>query len=311
MNKKLTIIVLTSLINLITYSQEYEYIPFPDSNAIWSEIYQPPLNMYGDFPPPIFERFCLNGEDTIINEIRYKKLFIFYDSIFNKTKATYIGGIREDENKRVYFKGNSLHFLKPVLHSEEIVLYDFSLNAGDTIREINCMPDMDILIVDKVDTIQIANTMRKRIHFNPMPWVEWIEGIGSLKGLLFTSGDLPTNGLNNNLICFKQNNEILYFNNNYFNCFPELTTSIKKNNKHSNILVYPNPSDNNRIIFSFGEYRICSVQIMDCNGRLCGGFNSNMQSEFLLSTEKYQPGIYFYKAMNLNGMVHTGKFIVR
>ena len=214
------------LMPIHAFPQTYEYVPFPDSGAIWSEVYQPPLDMYGNFPPPIFERFTVNGEDTIINETEYKKLYLFSDSVYNKPKAICIGGIREDENKRIYFKGDTvIHDFKPMIdfhNYEEILLFDFSVNVGDTIGEGN-FHDGAWLIINKIDTIQVGEYLRKRIHFQGLYWIKWIEGIGSVKGLLFTTGDLPMNGLNNDVICFKQNEEILYFNVNYPECFPVLS----------------------------------------------------------------------------------------
>lgn len=35
------------------------------------------------------------------------------------------------------------------------------------------------------------------------------------------------------------------------------------------------------------------------------------ESEFILKTEKYQPGIYFYIATSKQGFGHTGKFVVQ
>lgn len=313
---KKNIFITVILFPLVAFSQEYEYIPFPDSGAIWSEVYYYPEPAWPDtvVKQPSYERFTLNGEDTIINEISYKKLFMFFDTVFNKSKATYIGGIREDENKKIYFKGDTvIHDLKPMIdfyNYEEIVLFDFSLNVGDTIKNINCRPEDDLLIVSKIDSVIINNKFRKMYHFNPMPWVKWIEGIGSVMGLLFTSGDLPINGLNNDLICFKQNEETLYFNGNYTECFPVLTGIETKKNEYSKIIVYPNPSNDN-IRFDFGEQKIKRIKIIDCNGLVSGDFDIQMQSHFLLSLEKYQPGIYFYKATNIDGMVYTGKFVVR
>ena len=124
--KYISIVILCfSVLNV--FSQEYKYVPFPDSGAIWSEAYHPPLRN-GVFPPPIYERFALSGEDTIIDEIIYNKLYIFFDTVFNKNDATYAGGIREDENKRVYFKGdNIIHDFKPMIdfhNYEEILLFE-------------------------------------------------------------------------------------------------------------------------------------------------------------------------------------------
>jgi hypothetical protein len=311
-------IALILLLPFKAFSQTYEYIPFPDSGAIWSEVYYHPDPTWPDtvIKPPSFERFALNGEDTIYNSISYKKLYIFYDSAFSKSKATYIGGIREDENKRIYFKGDTIvHDLKPSYHntddpSSEVLLYDFSLTIGDTLKNSNLSVWGEFLIVSTIDTIQIKDTYRKQYSFEPIWWVHWIEGIGNVKGLLFTSGDLPFNGTNGNLICFKQNDEILYYNDAYSECFPVLTGIETKKNDFSDYILYPNPSTDN-IRICFGEHQMKSFQVIDCNGRLCGDYDIQFQTEFFLSTEKYQPGIYFYKATNMNGMVHTGKFVVQ
>ncbi|MEA1897883.1 MAG: hypothetical protein U9N53_09505, partial [Bacteroidota bacterium] len=215
------LLCLLTIISIKGHSQEYEYVAFPDLGAIWSEIYYHPEPTWPDtvHKPPSFERFAVSGEDTIINEFTYKKLYIFYDTVFVKNNATYVGGIREDEHKRIYFISDTvIHEHKPMnefYNYEEIILYDFSLKVGDTIRNINCIPDDDRLVVKRIDTIQIGNTFRKRFSFDPVSWVQWIEGIGNLRGLLFTSGDLPFNGTYGDLICFKQNGKILYFNDNY------------------------------------------------------------------------------------------------
>jgi len=100
--KNLFIVIL--LLPLVAFSQDYKYIHFPDSGAIWSEIYQPPINPDLTWPDPIYERFALNGEDTVINDTAYKKLYIFYDTTFNKNTATYIGGIREDSSKKIFIE---------------------------------------------------------------------------------------------------------------------------------------------------------------------------------------------------------------
>lgn len=151
------------------YPQEYEYVPFPTSGAIWSEAYQPPLDINGNLPPPILERFALTDEDTVINEHTYKKLYIFYDTVFNPSTATPIGGIREDDQRRVYYKGAKIHDFKPMNYFydyEEIMLFDFSINIGDTIKVGNFHPYPDEwLVVQDIDTIQLGGTLRKRYCF--------------------------------------------------------------------------------------------------------------------------------------------------
>ena len=101
MEKLKYISILFALFPFISsYAQiEYEYIPFPKNNAIWSEVYITPGS---DLFPPVYstyfyERFAISGEDTIINNVGYKKIYMFLDSVFNKNTASYIGALREDE----------------------------------------------------------------------------------------------------------------------------------------------------------------------------------------------------------------------
>ena len=112
MNKYLFITALVIGLPFLSFAQEYQYVPFLDSGAIWSEVYFPKS---GELDPvkQIFERFTLSGEDTLINATSYKKLYLFYDSVFNLKTATYVGGIREDYQKRVYYIGDTIHWLKP------------------------------------------------------------------------------------------------------------------------------------------------------------------------------------------------------
>jgi hypothetical protein len=59
-------------------------------------------------------------------------------------------------------------------------------------------------------------------------------------GLLFTSGDLPFNGVSGNLICFKQNNEVVYLNGN--ECMPLILDIKAYKQEIFNLEIYPNPA---------------------------------------------------------------------
>ncbi len=55
-------------------------------------------------------------------------------------------------------------------------------------------------------------------------------------GLLCPISDLPTNGLNYFLGCLKQNNEIIYYNNLFDNCYP-INQSVLEYSKQNDIRI--------------------------------------------------------------------------
>ena len=148
---------------IIIYNNNYSqtYCLFPDSNAVWSEV-----NDIDDPPWRIYHLFGLLNQDTIIDSIKYHKLFSFSDTIFTRENATFVGGIREDSLKRIYYKGKNVFesYLIDPHPDEEKLLYDFSLNVGDTFRlnHSYAFSEDDSLVVSKIDSLLINNKYRKK-----------------------------------------------------------------------------------------------------------------------------------------------------
>jgi len=239
-----------------------------------------------------YEKFAINGEDTIINGIVYKKLFLFHTSQFYNDSAICIGGIRE-VNKKIFYYGDSVHILKPIItnncNGNEILLYDFSLNIGDTINE-ECFNGFFTLVVTDIDTMLIGNKLRKVFHFNT-PLFNWVEGIGNLNisnnglgGLLYYIGQFPVKAqwLYNFLICFKQNDTIVYFNSNYSECMP-LNVPAKLA-VSDNIIISPNPATN------YLTLNIENVQLLPFNFMICkAAYNSQVKQVIHRQNSMLQP----------------------
>ena len=98
MMKRLVILYVVIISVTSANAQEYRYIPFADSNAVWSEVYWKPISE----PDPRWEynQYALFNEDTIINGITYHKLFHTNASEITRKNSTCIGGIREDNIKK-------------------------------------------------------------------------------------------------------------------------------------------------------------------------------------------------------------------
>ena len=304
----LVIILLFSC--LFTQAQEeYEYTPFPDSNAIWSEFYVPP---YGSDKDPSYHAIAIFNEDTVIEGITYQKLFRLYDTVLNREKTEFIGGIREDSSKRIYFKGEPLKWLLPsdnVLNeNSEILLYNFSIKEGDTLRDYNFALHDDFLVVKKIDTILINGEPRKKYHFQ-YSWQKWIEGVGNIRGLLFVTGDIPNNGILNTLVCFKHFGYQLYFNDDFSSCFPGPLANSTGKLRPVTIEVYPNPAEDNIFFNKLESYD--KLVIYNLHGQLLEDQNIFRRNKFSLSTSNYAPGLYFYKLTGKPGLSKTGKFIVK
>jgi len=117
----------------------------------------------------------LSGEDTLINTMTYKKLYLFYDTVFNKSYAFFIGGIREDINKKVFYLGATVHWLKlsyaEIINNggnegDEVLLYDYSLDEGDTLSYGSLTLYDEFLVVSNIDTIMVGNTFILLIFLN-------------------------------------------------------------------------------------------------------------------------------------------------
>ena len=255
-------------------SVPFPYTPFPTENAQWS------VNN---------EKYALYG-DTIINEKKYSKVYKqTADEAFefDIDKAEYFCAIRNDvENKRVYgvYKKDlpikyhdNIYYSTSRNSGKEFLLYDFSLNLGDTVSVANfdeAENDGFIRYVKfkRVETIGIDITnntfvtlhdndsifvlangeQRKRIlmeNISETLFQSWIEGIGSSDG--------PFNHYNNfsfelftikRLLCYSENSEYLYYQHDFDydeddDCFTNYYPNNVVENNENDIKIYPNPTD--------------------------------------------------------------------
>ncbi len=186
LNNRLRLILTLVIIAAFTYLRSQAY-PIPAIGAEWNNTIIQTATLG---PTQGTSRIEING-DTIINDIAYSKLFTTWGSSYYQTGQCefdlfgsglinrYEGAIRTDENYKVsYF---------PQGETDSIILYDFSLSVGDSVL-ISESNNPYYAYVLEIDTILIADNPRKQLTMKGMyGWDDiWIEGIGSLYGLLTT-----------------------------------------------------------------------------------------------------------------------------
>lgn len=226
----------------------------------------------------IYSRNALVNEDTVINGKSYKKVYAFQSASFDKDNAVFVGGIRENEQRQVFYK--------PVA-GEEYLQYDFSLSEGDTFRA-GPWSELGLFKVKKVDTVVYEGVQRRLFNIvyevanHEKPVACWIEGIGTNEGLLIgwhaRMAEIDPEPIVR-LRCYEYDGICSYrdysFDENITDCYTPLS-GLRDVETMTNLEVYPNPTDGllsiNSSVYikqlsvfnSFGA-KMIDVKISSCN----------------------------------------------
>lgn len=290
------------------------YIPLPDSNAYW-------LLVTPDWWDT--EAFATDSvkNDTLINATYYTKLFFNPEPQFNPI-FYYIGGYRNDT-------ANKKTFYVPADSIQEFLLYDFSVNAGDTIWQvitrIYTWPPFPIqyttidLRVDSVDYITLGPKNHKRLYLwditNSWLYVQWCEKIGSQEGII---GYAPVQC--NCLVCMSHNDTMYYGDIGfpYYTYEPGrcdtviLPLGVHASASTNTYEIYPSPAmDYLSVVFSNTASYPVHISICNSWGKVCKTVVINQPSANSASVDvsELSDGMYFIIAKNQDGVYETQKFI--
>ena len=180
-----------------------EYHPIVEDGKQWNVLFTYPWN-----PPEPAHRYTdiykIEG-DTLLDGMSYKMMYATRNE--DLTGWNLWGFIRETENGQVFSRRPST--------SDEQLLYDFSMEVGDTI----CMCDYGydeccMVVIEKGETI-VNGEPRQQIVLE-YPWgggdgEVWIEGIGSLYGIIDSGSHFLTGG-STNLLCYYEDGDLIWQN---------------------------------------------------------------------------------------------------
>lgn len=285
---------------------EQDYFEFPDSNATWYQHYYPE-SYWEEGQAPESMIFGMLDHDTIINGLEYQKLFRFFTDPPAPESAVCIGALREGPMKKIYYRGEH-PFSYPVSDTGDILLYDFSIQIGDTIRE-GIFTNNDYLLVSKIETVKIGDEYRKRIHFEDLPYTKWIEGIGNERGLIFYSGELPLDGLWGDLVCFRQDDVELYHNSNYFDCYEGPVGNDSRTLAPSDMKISPNPCLSGYTWIESSE-AIMKIHLHSISGQLLMALEGSGSRNQKINTSRLLSGLYIIRLIDSQKRVCSQKLLV-
>jgi hypothetical protein len=278
------LLLIATLSVLSTKSQTSVYHPLPDSNACWNINLSQPMCFLGSS----YEDYSItiSGDTTINNHIWHKLTtpyvqFNITGSCSQQNFPGYQGAIRQDIfNKKVFY-------LPPAQLTEQL-LYDFTMEVGDTVKGylqfLSSSPDTVLVI----DSVLIGNNYHKRWLINPCYEIYLIEGVGSTFGLLKPSPGCATDMDDYSLSCFSQDGQTLYPNPSS-DC--QLITSTNITDLFSGeIRVFPNPSNGSITIEFNHPFGISEVRINDMIGNIVLQNQVSNQNE--VNLKNLSPGTY-------------------
>lgn len=290
------------------YSFAQEYIPIPDTLAIWRQSFSAMnyLTRYQIF----------TAEKIDIDSFTYTTLKITgyteeYGNIRNFADSLY-GYFRNDTaNKTVYFR-------ESLDDTEDKVLYEFNLEVGDTIPSY-WHGNNWVNVIDSIDTVWMFGQARKRWSFIDYSFIPGasgaiVEGVGSIHG--FTWGlTVPYEPAWSMIQCFSYKDSAYTFEGTlppnleqpiYTDTSCWKYTNISNFKEATDIDIYPNPFINQLNIFA-NNYDLITFSLYNSLGQLVE--EATFKNDYSLNTEYLPKGLYFYEIKHSDYTLQNGKVL--
>ena len=237
--------------------------------------------------------------DTTIGIHQYKKLDFVTDGIGTGFSGPIAA--REDTLARQIFF---------YYQNTEALAYDFSLNAGDTFSSSlgGCPYEVEVLSVDSV-TLMNGET-RKRMYVTSPFNETWIEGIGSLNGIIYMGFYNCVVDVYPILNCFEENDTLKYFYGFYPGCYFN-SVQVEENNRIPKAQVSPNPFHDYATLMTEAELIEGNLRITDLQGRIRKNISGLNGSRLTIDRSGLTEGCYLYQLYSQKVTVARGKIFVQ
>jgi hypothetical protein len=308
---------------VLCITQVFGQTGWPPVGAKWHYSYQP-CSMGGYGCSEWIKEFIYFEaiKDTMMNDTLCTKIIVEYHN--DKKEVKYLG------NEYIFSTENQVYNYH---HGHFYMLYDFSLQVGDTVvltpgSNCNLYNQLESTDMGYLDTIPLKFFIKekdsieidgKKYLFMDMDnifegsnikfylsfdYKMIIKGIGSLD---FLTGKLVAPieaGRYGPLRCYSDSSVA------YTTDIPcDLLTSVESFNSNHKVWIYPNPVTEKSIIYFPNPLKTeVIVEIINSDGKIMAS-NETCDSYLQINPEKYSKGIYIYRVYSKNDFIGAGKFI--
>ncbi len=274
--------------------------PFPTENAFWH-------TSLGCVEP--YDEDVYTCGDTIMDGISYSQLYSLFSFSGSGGPPSFSGGLRRDGDRV---------FLKTEPGTDELLMYDFSIQADDTLRltrrfiiwgDWTDTLEQVLFKVTKIDSLSLNGTWHKRwrltCYNNYFDKETWIEGVGS------TNGPVDRYICNfsynvANVHCLWHNGQSVYSLFTPGTCNvqypPECFVTVGTSRPVGGLpvaSVSPNPfSDHLTVLFGENAPEDVSLKMFDLAGRELVVQYRRAGNSLRMDRSHLPPGIYFLKMVN-------------
>jgi hypothetical protein len=285
------------LVALNSYSQSYT--PLLQSGNQWNVLRD------GANPSHYTEIFKVDI-DTTINGKSCKKIVSSNDSSSTATYHFNCYMYEDTVTKKIYNFDSQFN---------QKFYFDFNAQVGDSMfisAPVYGFSSCDTFIVAEVISISVGGIDRKRITLSSFSdtteYIKadiWIEGIGSYHGLVYGAVSPRYIGSQYNLLCFRNNNQLVYEDSIFSYCYSS-NVGVETVDK-PDVLLYPNPVSDVLNICNL-ENGKSKMQVFDSFGRLV--FHQNLfEANNRISLSNLKVGMYNVLIYNDHRIIASKKII--
>jgi hypothetical protein len=248
---------------------------------------------------PSMEIYVIDG-DSIYNSMVYKKMWMSYDSTLSGLMYQWL----------VRVENNVVYYVPP--NGTEGILYDFNLEVGESVFLTNMFcTDLEIEAnVIGIDTVVHFGTERKRWELESEGWTEyWLEGIGSLSGVLHSFYPLCIICPVWELLCFHENDDLLYIMPGQTNCY-QTSVGIDEQMTNAEIKIIPNPVNQGQAFEIETGQDVSRITIYNSSGVLVKQLFFVSNERIVKDTDDMTSDIYLIKIETLDRQEIMTKVVV-